>query len=185
MVANLDDIVVLTLSLFLLRCSSLDEILILFRWTREEKDDLLKYYNLNKECSDTVTKITEHYEENGRRHKTPLSVIRELLEQDIITESEFDALLKDNDVQVERPDSSPEKEMVKQHVKENKQEKHFESEISVLKEHLFKENKDSFLHWLQNVLMEACFIKLLLSNPEEYENQRSIMEPTVYYFACK
>lgn len=166
----------------LLRCSSLDEILILFRWTREEKDNLLKYYNQSKESSDTIAKITEKYEESGMRYKTPFSIIGELLEQNIITENEYNDLLRNNSI--ERRDSLVEEEHCDYPFEEEQKTiEHLDSDIKVLKEYLYKENKGRYLIWLQNLLLEACYVKIKSS--DESIKDQSIMEPTVYYFSCK
>lgn len=167
-----------------LRCSSLDEILILFRWTREEKDNLLKYYNQSKESSDTIAKITEKYEESGTRRKTPFSIIQELQEQNIISENEYNNLMRNNNV--ERRDSSVDEDKCEYPLVENHEtSEHLDSDIKVLKEYLYKENKGKYLIWLQNLLLKACYVKLDLNNSEEFGNKHSIMEPTVYYYTCE
>ncbi|KAG5889809.1 hypothetical protein JTB14_031357 [Gonioctena quinquepunctata] len=161
-------------------CNSLDEILILFRWTREEKDNLLKYYNQSRESSDTIARITEKYEESGMRYKTQLSIIRELLDQNIIAEDEYNDLTKNN--KMERKDSLLEDESLEKTFIENlENDEHLiDSDIKVLKDFLLKENKGKFLIWLQNSLIEACYVKLVLNNPDEFPKN---MEPIVYYFA--
>lgn len=155
--------------------------MILFRWTREEKDNLLKYYNQSKESSDTIAKITEKYEESGMKHKTPFSIIRELLEQHIITDNEYNDLMINNNI--DRKDSLGEEENFEYPLEEEKSNEHLDSDIKVLKEYLYKENKGRYLIWLQNLLMEACYVKM--RNSDEIEHKPSIMEPTVYYYSCK
>lgn len=156
--------------------------MILFRWTREEKDNLLKYYNQSKESSDTIAKITEKYEESGMKHKTPFSIIKELLEQNIITENEYNDLMINNNI--DRKDSLVEEEKCEYPLEEeSKPNEHLDSDIKVLKEYLYKENKGRYLIWLQNLLLEACYVKL--KNSDESENDNSIMEPTVYYYSRK
>lgn len=156
--------------------------MILFRWTREEKDNLLKYYNQSKESSDTIAKITEKYEESGMKHKTPFSIIKELLEQNIITENEYNDLMINN--KIDRKDSLVEEEKCEYPLEEeSKANEHLDSDIKVLKEYLYKENKGRYLIWLQNLLLEACYVKL--KNSDESETDNSIMEPTVYYYSRK
>lgn len=165
----------------LLRYSSLDEIVILFRWTTEDKDNLLKYYNQTKESSDTIAKITEKYEESGMKHKTPFSIIRELLEQNIITEHEYNDLMINNNI--DRKDSLGEEEIFEYPLEEEKSIEHLNSDIRVLKEYLYKENKGRYLIWLQNLLLEACYVKMMGS--DEIDHKTRIMEPTVYYYSRK
>lgn len=166
------------------RCSSLDLLLILFRWTKEEKENLLKYYNQTKESSDTIAKITEKYEESGMRHKTPFSIIRELLEQNIITQNEYNDLIVNNNI--DKKDSVVENEKCEYILEEDtRTNEHLDSDIKVLKEYLYKENKGRYLIWLQNLMLEACYVKLVLNNSNEFERNDRIMEPTVYYFSCK
>lgn len=142
----------------------------------------MKYYNQSKESSDTIAKITEKYEESGMKHKTPFSIIKELLEQNIITENEYNDLMINNNI--DRKDSLVEEEKCEYPLEEElKPNEHLDSDIKVLKEYLYKENKGRFLIWLQNLLLETCYVKL--KHTDELENDRSIMEPTVYYYSCK
>lgn len=165
------------------RCRTLDEILILFRWTREEKDNLLKYYNQSKESSDTIARITEKYEESGMKHKTPFSIIRELLEQNIITEHEYNDLMKNNSI--DRRDCCEEEKYEYQLEEDSNTTQHLDSDVRVLKEYLYRENKGRYLIWLQNVVLEACYVKLVLNNPSDFQRDDQIMEPIVYYYSCK
>lgn len=59
-----------------------------------------------------------------------------------------------------------------------------DGDIKVLKDYLFKENKGKFISWLQKVSIEACYVKLTLTGLCGKDNDH-IMEPTVYYHACK
>lgn len=153
--------------------------MLLFRWTREEKDNLLTYYNQSKESSDTIAKITEKYEESGMKHKTPFSIIRELFEQQIITENEYNDLMINNSI--DRKDSLTEEESFEYPLEDEKTNEHLDSDIKVLKEYLYKENKGRYLIWLQNLMLEACYVKI--RDTEETENKPYIMEPTVYYYS--
>lgn len=144
----------------------------------------MKYYNQNKESSDTIAKITKIYEESGVRHKTPFSIIKELLEQNIISEHEYNNLMKNNNI--DRRDSLVEEEQFEGPCEEDlKTHEDLDSDIKVLKEYLYKENKGRFLIWLQNLMLEACYVKLVLNNSDEFANNARIMEPTVYYYTRK
>uniref|UniRef100_A0A6P7G1F2 Protein timeless n=1 Tax=Diabrotica virgifera virgifera TaxID=50390 RepID=A0A6P7G1F2_DIAVI len=168
---------------FLPRYSSLDEILMLFRWTKEEKDNLLKYYNQNKESSDTITKIIESYEASGFKFKSQISIIEELLEQNIISENEYNDLRRQH--RIERIDSLSEDEETKDIMEDELgcDDSLIDSDTKVIKEYLYKENKGKFLIWLQEVLLEVCYVKLVLGNPEEFKGNENLLEPTVYNFA--
>ncbi|XP_074032694.1 timeless isoform X2 [Leptinotarsa decemlineata] len=146
-------------------------------WTREEKENLIKYYNQSRESSDAIAKITEKYEESGMRYKTPHAVIHELLEQNIITENEYNDLTKNK---IERFDSD-EKIFENFSMDNTKSDHPIDNDIKVLREFLFKENKGKFLMWLQTSLLEACYVKLVLNDPDEFPDNK--MEPTVYYSA--
>ncbi|XP_050510976.1 protein timeless isoform X1 [Diabrotica virgifera virgifera] len=163
--------------------SSLDEILMLFRWTKEEKDNLLKYYNKNKESSDTITKIIESYEAGGFKFKSQISIIEELLEQNIISENEYNDLRRQH--RIERIDSLSEDEETKDIMEDELgcDDSLIDSDTKVIKEYLYKENKGKFLIWLQEVLLEVCYVKLVLGNPEEFKGNENLLEPTVYNFA--
>lgn len=163
------------------RTSTIDELIFLFRWTLEEKENLLSYYNQSRDSQDTIANITKKYEEYGTKHKTQLSIIRELLEQNIINESEYNDFIK-----VKYPENyfeTPQEEEILMSNDETNCEEHLvDGDIKVLKEYLNKENKGRFVLWLQKNLIEACYVKLVLSNPEL---NSSAMEPCVYYYARK
>lgn len=53
-------------------------------------------------------------------------------------------------------------------------------DVKSLKEHLFKEGKGDLLLWLQKIVIEACFVKLILSNTNI--DTEHIMEPSIYYY---
>lgn len=52
---------------------------------------------------------------------------------------------------------------------------------------MLKENKGKFVSWLQQVLIECCYIKLSLKEEilEEKEATRPIMEPVPYHCISK
>lgn len=144
----------------------------------------MKYYNQSKESSDAIAKITEKYEESGMRHKTPFSIIRELLEQNIISEHEYNDLIINNNI--DKKESLVEEEKSEYPLEEDpKTNEHLDSDIKVLKEYLYKESKGRYLIWLQNLMLETCYVKLSLNNSNEFQMNDNIMEPTVYYFSCE
>lgn len=177
-------IFVLLFALF--RCSSLDEILILFRWTKEEKENLLKYYNQSKKSCDTIAKITKKYEKSGLKQKTQFAIIKELLDQNIISFDEYNELIRSN-IQIKKEQSTLANENYKENVEERllKDETHFENDIKILRDYLCKQNNNKYLLWLQKLLIEVCFVKLVVVKPNEFTDNDHIMEPTVYNFVCK
>lgn len=58
-------------------------------------------------------------------------------------------------------------------------------DIKILKEHLFKENKGKLILWLQKIVVEACFVKLMLTNSDVLKDTKHVMEPSVYYYTRK
>lgn len=59
------------------------------------------------------------------------------------------------------------------------------SDIKSLKEHLFKENKGHLILWLQKIVTEACYVKLVLTNSNALKDIKHVMEPSVYYYTRK
>ncbi|VEN57921.1 unnamed protein product [Callosobruchus maculatus] len=151
-------------------------------WTTEDKDNMLQYYSNSKEATDTIAVLTDKYDLSETKHKTQISIIRELLEQGIITKAEYDDVIRTKDID-NFSDSANKHETIEK--EERCDEKHFiDNDIKVLKEYLYKENKEKFVTWLQNVLIEACFVKLLLTCPDQFkEDDSHIVESTVYYYA--
>lgn len=118
------------------------------------------------------------------KHKTPFSIIRELQEQNIISEQEYNDLMENNNIN--KRESVIEEEKCEYTLEEDpKMNEHLDSDIKVLKEYLYRENKGKYLIWLQNLLLEVCHVKLILGNLQENTTNESIMEPTVYYFSSK
>jgi timeless len=57
-----------------------------------------------------------------------------------------------------------------------------------LRDRLLKENKGKLVMWLQQVLIECCFVKLSLTSGKDDNEEltpKSIMEPTPYHCICK
>ncbi|KAJ8972331.1 hypothetical protein NQ317_007522, partial [Molorchus minor] len=154
--------------------NSFDEITMLFRWTEEERENL-KYYNQSRRPSDTITKISKRWEQSSMRHKTQLA---ELLQQNIIDVNECD--LKKDTKQTDQANENMEHSVEDAvETEEDKSDKN----IKMLKERLCMENKKKYLIWLQSVLLETCYVKMILNNPEQFKDCEHISEPTTHYFA--
>lgn len=139
------------------------------------------YYKQCRDTEDTIAHISQQYYKSGITNKTQISIIKELLDQNIISKSQYEDFMKEQD--------EPEKEEeMNFECLQNElaiQEQHTDSEIRALKECLVRENKGKLLLWLQKVLNEVCFVKLFLSKPEDFKDNQNIMEPTIYYYTCK
>lgn len=136
------------------------------------------YYRQCRDTEHTIAHISQKYFQSGITNKTQISIIKELLEQNIINESQY------NDFMKEQP-SEEEKEAESFQDQSCIQDHHNDNEIRALKECLFRENKGKLLLWLQRVLTEVCFVKLFLSKPEDFKDNQHIMEPSTYYYARK
>lgn len=150
----------------------------IFRWTKEDKNNLLGYYKQCRDTEDTIAHISQKYYQSGITNKTQTAIIKELLGQNIINECQYNDFMKEQLPEKEK--ETPCEEFQNQLCI---QEQHSDNEIRTLKERLFRENKGSLLLWLQRVLTEVCFVKLFLSKPEEFKDNQNIMEPTTYYYA--
>lgn len=153
-------------------------------WTKEETDTLYRYYIQGKNEKDIVGSIINLFKENAIRDKRRIDVVQQLLKQDIISLTEFDDLMKFEDAQYARtvmPVAS-----VKD-LKDKQEKPQPVDDIELLKDRLMKENKRSLVHWLQQVLMECCFVKLKLQLPRDAldENNDNIMESIPYHYICK
>lgn len=57
--------------------------------------------------------------------------------------------------------------------------------FQVLHDRLLKENKGKHIVWLQEVLIECCFIKLTMDSPKDETKTIPIMEPIPRHSICK
>ncbi|XP_018336534.1 protein timeless [Agrilus planipennis] len=145
-------------------------------WTEEEKTKLQTYFDEECDGQDTVENILKKYEEVGSTNKTQKQIVKQLIKQKIINEDQVNSVLKKEDE--EQNDDVQETEESTQESSQNQK-----NDIHILKEYLAKNNKGRFLLWLQEVLNEACFAKLLLSYPEEFKDCKHVPEPVEYYYA--
>lgn len=75
-------------------------------WAQEEMDTLYWYYVQSKNCPDLVGNIIKQIKESKLQAKSRIAIIQQLLQQDIISLHEFDALMKFEDSQYERETKS-------------------------------------------------------------------------------
>lgn len=76
-------------------------------WTQEDKDSLQWYYVQCKQSKCMVADILRLFEENGNQQKTRVSIIEQLWEQDIVTLSQYDELMKLENPDYERNVQTP------------------------------------------------------------------------------
>lgn len=143
---------------------------------------MLGYYKQCRETGDTIAHISKKYFKKGITNKSQKSIIKELLEQNIINEDEYNDFMK---VQQPEPEQTPDTVVETPSNQLCIEENHVDNDIKSLKECLYKENKGTLLLWLQRVLMEACFVKLCISKPSEFEENNHIKEPSTYHYARK
>ncbi|XP_044268612.1 protein timeless isoform X2 [Tribolium madens] len=148
-------------------------------WTEEEKHNLLGYYNQSQFSNDTIANITKKYEKCGVRRKSQLSIIKQLLEQNIINESQYNDFIKVK----QQPDHLKETKNITTNQIDFEEKTPIDEGIRLLREYLCKDNKTKFVLWLQKVLINTCYVKLALANPGEFNNDKALAQPVIYYFA--
>ncbi|XP_073826266.1 timeless isoform X2 [Musca autumnalis] len=160
-------------------------------WTQEEMDTLYWYYVQSKKNNDVVGKIVKLFGNNGNKQKSRISIIQQLLQQDIITLVEYDDLMKYEDAQYQRtllttPTSGTTESGIE--MKDTAAAGKPSDDIQILRDLIIKEKKKQHLEWLQKLLLECCYVKLILrKNPlrEDHQNLSIIMEPVAYHSIFK
>ncbi|XP_070140210.1 protein timeless [Drosophila kikkawai] len=156
-------------------------------WSQEEMDTLYWYYVQSKKNNDIVGKIVKLFSNNGNKLKTRISIIQQLLQQDIITLLEYDDLMKFEDAEYQRtllttPTSATTESGIE--LKECAYGKPSD-DVQILLDLIIKEHKSQHLVWLQKILLECCFIKLTLKSGLKIPEGDHIMEPVAYHCICK
>uniref|UniRef100_A0A1I8Q7X9 Timeless n=1 Tax=Stomoxys calcitrans TaxID=35570 RepID=A0A1I8Q7X9_STOCA len=161
-------------------------------WTQEEMDTLYWYYVQSKKNNDVVGKIVKLFGNNGNKQKSRISIIQQLLQQDIITLVEYDDLMKYEDAQYQRtllttPTSGTTESGID--IKDSAPIPRKPSDdIQILRDLIIKEKKKQHLEWLQKILLECCYVKLILRRTplrEDHQNLPYIMEPVAYHSIFK
>uniref|UniRef100_A0A1B0FQE6 Timeless N-terminal domain-containing protein n=1 Tax=Glossina morsitans morsitans TaxID=37546 RepID=A0A1B0FQE6_GLOMM len=156
-------------------------------WTKEEKDTLYWYYVQSKKSNDVVGKIVSLFTNNGNKQKSRISIIRQLLQQDIITIVEHDDLMKFEDAEYQRsllttPTSGTTESGID--MKHSTASGKSSDDIQMLLDLLVREKKQKDLVWLQKLLLECCYVKLMLRGGLQCEDRRRlkyVMEPVAYH----
>ncbi|XP_065357029.1 protein timeless isoform X2 [Calliphora vicina] len=183
-------------------------------WTQEEMDTLYWYYVQSKKHNDIVGKIVKLFSNNGNKQKSRISIIQQLLQQDIITLVEYDDLMKFEDAEYQRtllktPTSCTTESGID--IKDTPIKGKPSDDIQVhtsfgviygefcfiintvlyfqiLRDLIIMEKKGQHLVWLQKILLECCYIKLILKNNplrEDHQNLSFVMEPVAYHCILK
>lgn len=129
-------------------------------------NNLYWYYVQSKKADDVVGKIQNLLCQNGSQ-KSRIVIIQQLLQQDIITLLEYDDLMKYEDATYQRnllqnPSVADSGIDLK-----DSQECKPSDDIQILKELIIKENKRNILQWLQHVLLECIYAKLMIKERED------------------
>ncbi|EDW12626.2 protein timeless isoform X1 [Drosophila mojavensis] len=156
-------------------------------WSQEEMDTLYWYYVQSKKNNDIVGKIVKLFSNNGNKLKTRISIIQQLLQQDIITLLEYDDLMKFEDAEYQRtllttPTSATTESGIE--LKESAAGKPSD-DVQILLDLIIKEHKSHHLVWLQKLLLECCYIKLMLKSGSSLAEADPIMEPVAYHYIYK
>ncbi|KAH8412080.1 hypothetical protein KR222_008714 [Zaprionus bogoriensis] len=156
-------------------------------WSQEEMDTLYWYYVQSKKNNDVVGKIVKLFSNNGNKLKTRISIIQQLLQQDIITLLEYDDLMKFEDAEYQRtllttPTSATTESGIE--LKECAYGKPSD-DVQILLDLIIKENKSQHLVWLQKLLLECCYIKLMVKCGSSLPEAEPIMEPVAYHCIFK
>lgn len=156
-------------------------------------DTLYWYHVQSKKFKDIIGNVMDLMKDSGFKQKSRIAVIQQLLQQDVISTVEFDDLMKFEDSQYETEVRTSSMDSVSKTESgidvANSSEISIASQpddIQVLRDRLLKENKGKLIIWLQQVLLECCFIKLHVSQDQSLlseKNQKSsrIMEPIPYH----
>ncbi|KAG4068427.1 hypothetical protein HA402_007947 [Bradysia odoriphaga] len=162
-------------------------------WIKEEISTLYWYYVQSKKSRDIIGKIVKLFKNSDTKEKSRLSVIQQLLKQDIITLLEYDDLMKFEDIEYEKraktSDSSSSGESGIS-VNDSASDERAADDIEVLRESLIRENKGKSILWLQKSLVDCCFVKLAQNSRPIYKQPNlltstKIMKPVPYHYVLK
>ncbi|XP_065078249.1 protein timeless isoform X2 [Ochlerotatus camptorhynchus] len=165
-------------------------------WTQEEQNSLQWYYVQCKQSKCLVADIWKLFQENGNLQKTRVSIIEQLWEQDIITLTQYDDLMKVENPDYERNLQTPALSVASgnsgKRDSENRTSSMAVDDIQVLRDRLLKENKGNMIVWLQKSLLDCCYVKLnllggTLEDSIDVNEQDNVvkMEPVSYHCILK
>lgn len=178
----------------LLECLDSSEAIDENGFTRAQLDNLYWHYTQSRTAEDIVGEIIEMYKKTDTVTKTRLSVIQALLSQGIITHAQYMSLMymksvlfpckTDHEGSViaevgsEHCDSEGHDTDIENNDTPNSQTA--SDQIQVLKDLLKKQGKACLLTWLQQILLDACMVKL--NNGKMFTEDSEVLEPVPYHF---
>ncbi|XP_026280946.1 protein timeless isoform X2 [Frankliniella occidentalis] len=150
-------------------------------WTKEDSNNLYWYHQQCSGCEDPIEAIMNMYENNGVHDKTRISVIQQLLQQDVINEHQYGSYMEretllaisekqhssvystQKSAKLENAARGETEEQFDQNEGESMEED-FEpaNDIKVLKDQLESEGHGKMIQWLQEQLLEVCYVKISL-----------------------
>lgn len=120
----------------------------------------------------------KYSDNNLMRYKTQISIIKDLLLQNVISEKQYKEFTKNEKPETNRSEAG------RKDVK-NDEDISVDKEVEALRSYLIKECREKYIFWLQDVLLEFCYAKLLLEDPQRFGDASTTVEPTVYYNSSK
>ncbi|BFF96130.1 protein timeless [Drosophila madeirensis] len=153
-------------------------------WNADEMDTLYWYYVQSKSTNDLVGKIVRLFSNNGNKVKSRISIIQQLLQQDIITLLEYDDLMRYEDAEYQRTLLTTPTSVTTESGIEMKDGGFGRpaDDIQILLDLIIKDKKSQHLQWVQKVLLECCYIKLNIKSGRKMPH---IMEPVAYHNIIK
>ncbi|EDW64700.2 protein timeless isoform X1 [Drosophila virilis] len=156
-------------------------------WSQEDMDSLCWYFVQSKRQNDVIGNIAKLFSNNGNKIKTRISIIQQLLQQDIITLLEYDDLMKFEDAEYQRTLLATPTSLTTDSGIELKESAYGKpsDDVQVLLDLIRKENKSQHLVWLQKLLLECCYVKMMIKCGSCQTDVEPIMEPVVYHCMFK
>ncbi|EDW28988.1 GL19475 [Drosophila persimilis] len=150
-------------------------------WNADEMDTLYWYFVQSRSTNDVVGKIVRLFSNNGNKEKSRISIIQQLLQQDIITLLEYDDLMRYEDAEYQRTLLNTPTSVTTESGIEMKDGGFGRpsGDIQILLDLIIKDQKGQHLEWVQKVLLECCYIKLNLKSGRQMPH---IMEPVAYHY---
>ncbi|XP_046402692.1 protein timeless isoform X2 [Ischnura elegans] len=147
-------------------------------WSPEELRDLRWFYSVSCEQKKVLDSIVKLYHQKLGVKKNSKEVLKALLSQEVITLEQF-AALKNKELPGETS-----LDVIISSFHSNTSE----DDAEKITADLISEGLEKVIHWLQDSLLEACFVKLHMKRQrsEGYHFQHSqfpVMEPVAYHYA--
>ncbi|XP_071454138.1 protein timeless isoform X2 [Hetaerina americana] len=147
-------------------------------WTVEELRDLYWFYAKSQDQNKVLNNIVQLFHEKYGVRKTTKEVLKTLLSQEIIDFKQF-AALKNKEL----PDDITLDNVISAYASLSTEE-----DAEKLAANLVKEGLERVIHWLQDALLEACYVKLCMKRQRNGDQgcnytQFPVMEPIAYHYA--